>query len=309
MKVYFGLEEFEKGKKIVATIGTFDGVHIGHKKLLKNLIAHSEKEKGESLLLTFYPHPRMVLFPENNDLKLLNTQEEKIELLDELGIDHLIIHPFTKDFSRLSSTEFIRDILVNTIGVHKLVIGYDHHFGRNREGSYSSLTELSDLYGFGLEEISAEEINDIDISSTKIREALSQGDIETANIYLDNEYSITGKVIEGDQIGRTIGFPTANLILDTKYKLVPLAGVYAVKVLYSGAMLKGMLNIGNRPTVNSTQAVSIEVHIFDFNESIYNEQLTLTFVKRIRDEKKFSNTEELANQLNIDQTNCINILR
>ena len=309
MKVYFGLEEFEKGKKIVATIGTFDGVHIGHKKLLKNLIAHSEKEKGESLLLTFYPHPRMVLFPENNDLKLLNTQEEKIELLDELGIDHLIIYPFTKDFSRLSSTEFIRDILVNTIGVHKLVIGYDHHFGRNREGSYSSLTELSDLYGFGLEEISAEEINDIDISSTKIREALSQGDIETANIYLDNEYSITGKVIEGDQIGRTIGFPTANLILDTKYKLVPLAGVYAVKVLYSGAMLKGMLNIGNRPTVNSTQAVSIEVHIFDFNESIYGEQLTLKFIKRIRDEKKFSDKEQLANQLNIDQTNCINILR
>ncbi|MGB0403903.1 MAG: bifunctional riboflavin kinase/FAD synthetase [Salibacteraceae bacterium] len=309
MKVYFGLDEFQKGKKIVATIGTFDGVHIGHKKLLKDLISHSEKEKGESLLLTFYPHPRMVLFPENNDLKLLNTQEEKIELLDELGIDHLIIHPFTRDFSRLSSTEFIRDILVNTIGVHKLVIGYDHHFGRNREGSYSSLTELSQLYGFGLEEISAEEINDIDISSTKIREALNEGDIDTANTYLDNNYSITGKVVEGNQLGRTIGFPTANIQLDSKYKLVPLAGVYAVNVNYNDTEYKGMLNIGNRPTVNSTQEVSIEVHIFDFNESIYNEQLTLTFVKRIRDEKKFSNTEELANQLNIDQTNCINILR
>jgi len=309
VKVYFGLEEFKNRKNIVATIGTFDGVHIGHKKLLQNLVKHSKKCDGESLLLTFYPHPRMVLFPDNNDLKLLNSQEEKIELLDKVGIDHLIIHPFTREFSRLTSTEFVRDILVNSIGIQKLVIGYDHHFGRNREGSYHSLSELAELYNFELNEVSAEEIDDINISSTKIRSALQEGNIETANEYLSYNYQISGDIIKGDQLGRTIGFPTANIRVNEHFKLIPKNGVYAVNVQLKQGPLFGMLNIGTRPTVNNSNETTIEVHIFDFEENIYGQHMRIEFVKRIRDEKKFSNKEELAAQLELDKSKCLTIAR
>lgn len=304
MKVYYGLDEFNKGEKIVATIGTFDGVHIGHKKLLKNLVAHGKSCQAESLLLTFFPHPRMVLFPEGNDLKLLNSQDEKIELLSNLGIDHLIIEPFTREFSRLTSTEFVRDVLINTIGIHRLVIGYDHHFGRNREGSFRSLSELSSLYNFELEEIGAKVLDDINISSTKIRKALTDGNIDIANEYLSYNFQISGTVIEGNKLGRTIGFPTANIKPIDKYKLIPGLGVYAVRVTVNKTILFGMLNVGNRPTVEKTENTTIEVHIFDFNDDIYEQQISIEFVKRIRDEKKFENTTELQGQLDFDKINC-----
>jgi len=307
VKVYYGLKEFNKGKKIVATIGTFDGVHIGHKKLLQNLVTHTQKSGGESLLLTFSPHPRMVLFPDNNELKLLNSQKEKIELLDELGIDHLIIEPFTREFSRLTSTEFVRNILVNQIGVSSLVIGYDHHFGRNREGSFVSLKELSNLYKFELKEIGAEVLDDINISSTKIRTALKVGNIDTANEYLDYKYSIGGEVIEGNKIGRTIGFRTANIKIENPHKLIPSDGVYAVLVHINDSALKGMLNIGRRPTIENSENTTIEVHIFEFEQNIYGQHICIEFVKRIRNEKKFKNTEELANQLEIDQNKCLSV--
>ncbi|MBD81386.1 MAG: riboflavin biosynthesis protein RibF [Crocinitomicaceae bacterium] len=309
MKVYFGLEEFKKRNKIVATIGTFDGVHLGHKKLLKNLIEQSKKCDGENLLLTFYPHPRMVLFPDKNEMKLLNSQEEKINLLDKLGIDHLIIHPFTREFSRLNSTEFVREVLVNTVGVHRLVIGYDHHFGRNREGSIQSLSELSNLYQFELDEIEAEVLDDISVSSTKIRNALNEGNIEMANEYLNYKYQINGKVVAGKKLGRTIGFPTANIEVKDQHKLIPCEGVYAVLVQVEGKKYKGMLNIGKRPTVEDTSNTTIEVHIFDFDKTIYEQQISIEFVNRIRNEKKFKDTEELVEQLEIDQNRCLSILR
>jgi riboflavin kinase/FMN adenylyltransferase len=308
LKVYFGIEEFLKGKKIVATIGTFDGVHLGHKKILQNLIEKATQTEGESLLLTFFPHPRMVLFPENNDLKLLNTQNEKIELLDQLGLDHLIIHPFTREFSRLTSTEFVRDILVNQIGISELVIGYDHHFGRNREGSFTSLNELSDLYNFKLSEIEAQEIDSINISSTKTRNALLQGNISLANEYLGYNYRISGKVKQGQQLGRTLGYPTANIEPKESHKLIPNEGAYAVLVNTPQGEFKGMLNIGKRPTVSSGNATSIEVHIFDFNFDLYNQEISVEFVKRIRDEKKFESKEELKQQLAIDENKCLAVL-
>ena len=301
MKVYYGLDEFNKVGKIVATIGTFDGVHIGHKKLLKNLVAHGKICQAESLLLTFFPHPRMVLFPESNDLKLLNSQDEKIELLSNLGIDHLIIEPFTREFSRLTSTEFVRDVLINTIGVQRLVIGYDHHFGRNREGSFGSLSELSSLYNFELEEIGAKVLDDINISSTKIRKALTDGNIDIANEYLSYNFQISGTVIEGNKLGRTIGFPTANIKPIDKYKLIPGLGVYAVRVTVNKTILFGMLNLGNRPTVENTENTTIEVHIFDFNKDIYDQYVTVQLLTRFRDEYKFESVFDLKEQLNKDE--------
>src|SRR4051812_21803731 len=242
MKVYTHIEDFKDVKNPVVTTGTFDGVHLGHQKIISRLKEAAREENGETVLLTFYPHPCMVLFPEDNDLKLINTQEEKIELLEQYGIDHLIIYPFTKEFSRLTSVEFVRNILVNSIGTKRLVIGYNHHFGRNREGSFEHLKEYGPLYGFEVEEIPAKDIDSIEISSTKIRNALQTGDVKTAASYLGHEFSITGKVVDGKKIGREIGYPTANLFVDDKYKIIPADGVYAVKVRHDNSEYGGMLN-------------------------------------------------------------------
>ena len=307
MKVYTNIEEFKDVKNPIVTTGTFDGVHLGHQKIISRLKDVAKKHQGETVLLTFYPHPRMVLFPEDNELKLLNTQQEKIQLLEKYGVDHLIIYPFTKEFSRLTSVEFVRNILVNSIHTKKLIIGYNHHFGRNREGSFEHLKEFGPVYGFDVEEIPAKDIDSIEISSTKIRNALLSGDVEMATTFLGHAYSLAGKVIKGYQKGRIIGYPTANIEVEDKYKLIPGDGVYAVKVEVRGKLYGGMLNIGNNPTIEG-KGRSIEVNIFDFNETIYGEDATIFFIKRLRDELKFAGLEELKDALAIDKQNALKIL-
>jgi riboflavin kinase / FMN adenylyltransferase len=308
LKVYNDIIDFKDVKNPVVTTGTFDGVHLGHQKIINRLKDVAREENGETVLITFYPHPRMVLFPEDNDLKLINTQEEKIELLEQYGIDHLIIIPFTKEFSRLTSVEFVRNILVNQIRTKRLIIGYNHHFGRNREGSFEHLKEYGPLYGFEVEEIPAKDIDSIEISSTKIRNALQTGDVKTAASYLGHEFSLTGRVVDGKKIGRQIGYPTANIFVEDKYKIIPEDGVYAVKVRHDNKMYGGMLNIGNNPTVNGKHT-TIEVNIFDFNKEIYEENATIYFIERLRDEVKFNGLEELTAQLAIDKINSLKILQ
>ncbi len=307
MKVYTNIEEFENVKNPIVTTGTFDGVHLGHQKIIGRLKAVAREHDGETVLLTFHPHPRTVLFPGDNELKLLNTPNEKIKLLEKYGIDHLIIYPFTKQFSRLTSIEFVRNILVNQIHTKKLVIGYNHHFGRNREGSFEHLQEFGPIYGFEVEEIPAKDIDSIEISSTKIRHALTIGDVALAASYLGHYYSISGEVVNGKKIGRTIGYPTANIVIDDKYKLIPADGVYAVRIQHQGVDYAGMLNIGNNPTIKD-KGTSIEVNIFDFNKDIYGDSITIYFVKRLRNELVFSGLEELKNQLGNDKIASLKIL-
>ena len=309
MKVHQGLENFSKLNKAVVTTGTFDGVHIGHQHILDKLIETAGKIGGESVLLTFYPHPRMVL-QEASDLRLINTIEEKTELLSKAGVDHLIIQPFTKAFSRTTSLEYVRDILINQIGTVKLVIGYDHHFGRNREGSFAHLKEYGPIYGFDVEEIPAQDIDDVKVSSTKIRMAIEEGDIETANAYLGNPFPLSGKVIKGDQIGRELGYPTANLKLSSEYKLIPPNGIYAVKVNLEKESFKGMLNIGLRPTLGFEEPKrSLEVNLLDFKGDLYDRYLSLDLLKRIRDERKFDNRQSLIEEIKKDEVRIRNFFR
>ncbi len=284
----------------MVTTGTFDGVHIGHRKIIDRLNEIAKKVNGESVLLTFHPHPRMVLFPDDHGLELITTMDEKIQLLEEAGIQNLIIHPFTKEFSRTTSLDFIREILVDQIGTSVLVIGYDHHFGRNREGSFEHLKESGPLYGFEVEEISVQDVDDVAVSSTKIRRALQEGDVETANKYLAHPFQLSGTVIHGDKLGRKIGFPTANVRVDDETKLTPANGVYACYVYLNGKKKKGMLNIGMRPTVNGNSR-RIEVHVLEHNTDFYGETLTLEIMGRIRDEKKFDGVEQLKMRLEIDR--------
>lgn len=304
MKVYSNIDEFQKLGKAVVTTGTFDGVHIGHYKILDRLKEVARNCGGETVLLTFFPHPRMVLYPDS-DLELINTQQEKIALLEKAGIDHLIIHPFSKKFSRLSSVTFIRDVLVNSIGTHKLVIGYDHHFGRNREGSFGHLKEYGPLYGFEVEEIPAQDVRDIAVSSTKIRKSLLSGDISTTLAYLNHEFTLQGTVVHGAKKGSSIGFPTANIEIKEPYKIIPGNGVYIVKVFAEGAYYKGMLNIGVRPTVSGIGR-TIEVHLFDYNGDLYGKEIQLSLLARIRDEQKFESEQQLIDQLKQDQTHALN---
>jgi len=306
VKVYTNIQEFKSTKNVVVTIGTFDGVHLGHKVIINQLKKAAEELEGESVLLTFFPHPRMIVFPDDNELKLLNTIEERKELLEKAGIDHLIIHPFSKTFSRLTALEFVRDILVNRLNVKKMVIGYDHHFGRNREGSFEDLVEFGEVYGFSVEEIPAQDIQQINVSSTKIRTSLLAGEIHAATKFLGYPYFVSGTVVKGDKIGREIGFPTANIKPDETYKLIPKNGVYAVKVIVNEKEYEGMLNIGIRPTLKGINE-TIEVNIFDFDEEIYGQKIQVKFYERIRDEQPFENLNELKNQLNIDKTKTIQI--
>jgi riboflavin kinase / FMN adenylyltransferase len=307
MKIYHGIEDFTKLNFAVVTSGTFDGVHVGHQKIFSRLREIASRHKGESVVLTFWPHPRLVLHPEDDSLKVLNTFEEKAELLKEEGINHLIRIPFTKEFSQLTSEEFIRKILVETIGTKKLVIGYDHHFGKNREGSFEQLKLNGPKYGFEVEEIPRQDIDNVGVSSTKIRKALDEGDIETATHFLGKPYSITGRVVTGDKLGRLIGYPTANLEIEIKHKLVPMDGIYAVTVLHEHKEFGGMLYIGNRPTINGTKQ-NIEVNIFDFNDDIYGESLTVKFHKLIRGDKKLADLEELKAQISLDKIAAHKIL-
>ena len=306
MKVYSSIEEFETIPFAVATTGTFDGVHIGHRTILNRLIEVAQKTGGESVLLTFNPHPRQVLQPDV-DLKMLNTIEEKIDLLEKAGLDHLIIHPFTKDFSRTSTLEYVRNILVQKIGVKRLVIGYDHHFGRNREGSFDHLKEFGPLYGFEVEEIPAMDIDAVAVSSTKVRKAIEVGDVERANEFLGYPYTLEGIVAKGDQLGRTIGFPTANLEVSNSSKLLPANGVFAVMVTIDNQLYKGMCNIGVRPTIEGTSS-RIEINLFDFDADLYGKPMRVQFLHRMRSEQKFANLNELKSQLSIDSAEARNLL-
>lgn len=307
MKIYHGIEDFNKLDYAVVTSGTFDGVHLGHQKILARLREIARQNKGETVVITFWPHPRMVLYPEDESLKLLNTFEEKAALLKEQGIDHLLRIPFTKEFSQLTSEQFIRQVLVDTIGTRKLVIGYDHHFGRNREGSFEQLKENGPRYGFEVEEIPRQEVDHIAVSSTKIRKALEEGDVETANLLLGRPYSITGRVIAGNKLGRTLGFPTANIEIDSRYKLVPMDGIYAVTVQHEHAQYQGMLYIGKRPVLNGTSR-NIEVNIFNFDRSIYGESLTIYFQGYVRADQNFGSLDELKHQLALDREASLRIL-
>ena len=306
LKVYTDISEFQGVKNPVLTTGTFDGVHYGHQKIIDRLQSVASKSHGETVLLTFHPHPRMVLFPDDEGLKLLSTREEKIKRLKEAGLDHLIIYPFSRKFSRLSATEYVRDLLVNKIGVKTLVIGYDHQFGRNREGNFQQLEELAEVYDFALEEIPAQELDDVKVSSTKIRKALFEGDVRTAAKYLGHQYKVSGIVVKGRQLGREIGFPTANISVQDRYKLIPGNGVYAVLVKVNKQRHQGMLNIGFRPTVGGLLKPTMEVNIFDFNEDIYGNFIGIEFVKRLRDEIKFDSVDELKSQLELDKIQALN---
>lgn len=308
MKIYHGIDDFSKLNFAVVTSGTFDGVHVGHQKIFDRLREIARRHQGETVVLTFWPHPRLVLHPEDESLKLLNTFEEKAAFLKDQGIDHLIRIPFTKEFSQLTSEQFIRQILVETIGTKKLVIGYDHHFGKNREGSFEQLKQNAPEYGFEVEEIPRQDVDHVGVSSTKIRKALEEGDIETATHFLGKPYSLTGRVVAGDKLGRLMGYPTANIEVDTKYKLIPMDGIYAVTVLHEHTTYGGMLYIGNRPTINGTKQ-NIEVNIFNFNKDIYGESLTIYIHKLIRGDAKFSDLEALKNQLHLDQQASLAILK
>ncbi len=307
MKIYHGIEDFKPLGNAVVTSGTFDGVHLGHQQILKRLREVARKVDGETVLITFWPHPRLVLFPDQKDLLLLNTFEEKAALLREFGIEHLLRIPFTREFSNMSSEEFIRKILVETIGTRKLVIGYDHRFGKNREGSFEHLKLHAPEYGFEVEEIPRHEVDNLVVSSTKIRHALLEGDMFTATELLGRPYGISGRVVRGQKIGRILGFPTANIEIDHANKLIPAFGAYAVKVIYEGETFNGMMNIGMRPTVGG-RTRTLEVNIFDFDRDIYGDTLNLQFIAHIRNEKPFPDIESLKNQLISDKEAALKLL-
>jgi riboflavin kinase/FMN adenylyltransferase len=307
MEVIRDINDFPQLSHAVVTSGTFDGVHVGHQKILKRVIERARQNNGQSVVITYWPHPRLVLFPEDNDLKLLSTMEERIEQLRAFGLDYLLIIPFTKEFSRTSSRYFITDVLVRALNTKVLVIGYDHRFGKNREGSFENLKARSAQYGFEVEEIPRQDVDDIGVSSTKIRRALEEGDIETATRYLGHPYRLTSEVVEGDKLGRTIGFPTANLAPPTNYKLVPANGVYAVWVKHEGERYPGMMNIGFRPTVEGRHQ-TLEVHILNFNQNIYGQSVTIEFVQQLRQEQKFESMEALKSQLVRDKEATAQIL-
>jgi riboflavin kinase/FMN adenylyltransferase len=307
MNIYEGVEHFGPVKNPVVTSGTFDGVHLGHQKILKRIRELADEINGETVLISFWPHPRMVLYPNEHNLRLLTTFEEKTKLLRNLGIDHLLTIPFTKEFSELSSEQFIKNILVDKIQTRKLVIGYDHRFGKNREGSFEFLKSNIGLYNFDLEEISREDVDSVGVSSTKIRKALEEGKVNVANEFLGRDYELNGIIIKGQQLGRSIGFPTANVHITHDYKLIPCDGAYAVKVDVEGKTYGGMLNIGNRPTVNGSSQ-TIEVHLFDFNGDLYDKRISVFLKSYLRPEFKFSGLESLQNQLQKDMQEAKRIL-
>lgn len=308
MKIYHDIRDF-KVQNPVLTIGSFDGVHLGHVKIIDRLRELARERDGESVIFTFYPHPRQVLTPHEDNLRLLTTLHEKGRLFAKAGIDHLIIFPFTRAFSELSYTDFVHEILVRQLGIKTLVVGYDHKFGKNREGSYAMLQTLSAAFKFELEKLDVLLMNDINISSTKIRQALEAGNVTQANNYLGYPYTLHGKVVEGKQLGRKIQFPTANIAASDPHKLIPGFGVYAVYVNVDGQRHKGMLNIGIRPTVDrNADHRSIEVHILDFSGNLYHQEIELEFIQKIRDEQKFASVDQLRLQLEADKQTVSQLL-
>jgi len=307
VKIYNCIKDFKTVNNAVVTVGTFDGVHLGHQAIFNIMKQEAKAIDGETVVITFYPHPRIVLGLDSEHLKFINTQEKKINRLEESGIDHLIIVSFNKAFAGISSEEFINDLVVEKIHPKIIVTGFDHHFGKDRGGSFDMLSKIGKEKGFKVIKVAAQYVNDVPVSSTKIRKLLNNGAVLAANNFLGYEYSITGKVVKGKSIGRDIGFPTANIEVADEYKLIAAVGVYACRVTFMGKLYKGMCNIGYRPTVNHGN-LTIEVHIFDFGQQIYGEEITIIFVDRMRDERKFDSLSELAQQLTRDKENTLKIL-
>ena len=300
------LKGYKSNRNSVITIGTFDGVHLGHQKIIKRLIKIAKNNNLQSVVLSFFPHPRMVLQKDSN-IKLINTIDEKKQLLKNLKLDRLVIKEFTQEFSRLTALEFVRDILVNKLCIKHIIIGYDHQFGRNRTANINDLKEYGDVYGFKVTEITAIEIDEVTISSTKIRKALSEGNIESANMFLGYNFMLTGTIIKGKGLGKQIDFPTANLQIHQSYKLIPKQGVYIVTSKFKGRVLFGMMNIGTNPTVGGKNQ-SIEIHFFDFNQDLYGSMFNIELLKRLRDEQKFTSIERLQEQLHNDKLDALDYI-
>jgi len=307
MKIYNHINEFTPLKNAIVTIGTFDGVHQGHRQIIAGIKELARQTGGETVILTFFPHPRMIIHPEDQTLKLITTIHERAALLEQLGVDHLIITPFSRDFSNQLPEAYIRDILVNKIGTRKIIIGYDHRFGKDRQGGLTDLQQAGPIYGFEVIEIPEQDIDHVAVSSTRIREALLKADIEQANNFLSYPFFITGKVIRGNQIGRQIGYPTANLLVEENYKIIPADGIFASTVEIAGQTYQGMSYIGHRPTINGMTR-NIEVNIFDFNQDIYNQTVKMNFNHFVRHDVKFSSLEGLKEQLAQDQLDVLALL-
>ena len=306
MKIYKSIDEYNESKSSVVTIGTFDGIHKGHQKIFNKVINVSKQSNLSSVVLTFFPHPRIIL-NKYNDIKMIDTLDEKIEHLEKIGIDNLIIHPFDKKFSLLSADQFIKEYLVEKLKLKHIIIGYDHRFGKGREASVSDLKEYSSEFNFIVDEIDAQEIEKIAISSTKIRNSINQGDLETTKKYLGRFFSLTGKVIKGDGLGKQIDYPTANLLIEEDYKIIPKDGVYYIRTRIDNKLYNGMMNIGHRPTIGN-KAKSIEVNLFNFDRDIYDKIISIDVVVKIRDEKKFSSINALKAQLAKDEEHCLKLI-
>lgn len=306
MKIFNAVHDFKTQSGTIVTLGTFDGVHIGHRKIIERLVQNTD-ENTASLVLTFFPHPRMVL-QGDSEIKLLNTIDEKAFLLEKIGLENLVIHPFDQTFSRLTAEEFVKNILVDIFKIKKIIIGHDHRFGRNRTANIDDLIVFGELYNFEVEQISPQEIDEVSVSSTKIRSALVEGNIQRANDYLGYEYFLTGTVEKGKQLGRTIGFPTANLGIKENYKLIPLTGVYVVKSIIDGKTVYGMMNIGFNPTV-SGQKQTIEIHYFDLDEDLYEKEIRVSILSRIRSEQKFESVSKLQEQLAKDKHTSLEFIK
>ena len=306
MKIYKSIDKYNESKSSVVTIGTFDGIHKGHQKIFNKVINVSKQSNLSSVVLTFFPHPRIIL-NKYNDIKMIDTLDEKIEHLEKIGIDNLIIHPFDKKFSLLSADQFIKEYLVEKLKLKHIIIGYDHRFGKGREASVSDLKEYSSDFNFIVDEIDAQEIEKIAISSTKIRNSINQGDLETTKKYLGRFFSLTGKVVKGDGLGKQIDYPTANILIEEDYKIIPKDGVYYIRTRIDNKLYNGMMNIGHRPTIGN-KAKSIEVNLFNFNRDIYDKIISIDVVVKIRDEKKFSSINALKAQLAKDEEHCLKLI-
>jgi riboflavin kinase/FMN adenylyltransferase len=300
--------DYDQIKESIVTIGTFDGVHLGHQKIINKLIGIANEERLQALVLTFFPHPRTIV-QEDASIKLINSIDEKAGLMKSYGVDHLVVKEFTKEFSRLTALEYVRDVLVNKLHVKHIIVGYDHHFGRNRTANINDLKEYGAFYGFKVTEIDAHEVGDVAVSSTKIRAALTKGDIITANHFLGYNFMLTGLVVKGQGLGKTIQFPTANLKIEESYKLIPKKGVYLVQSVIDAQLVYGMMNIGTNPTVSDADKISVEVFFFDFDQSIYGQVLIIQLLDRIRDEIKFPKIEDLKLQLESDSQKAINRIK
>jgi riboflavin kinase/FMN adenylyltransferase len=308
MKLYRSLNDFTKLHNAVVSQGTFDGVHIGHQEIIKQMKEVAAKTGGSTVMLTFFPHPRMVLYPDNEDFKLLQIYEEKVEQFDKYGLDHLIVEPFTVSFSRFTTEKFVKEVLVTKIGAKHIVVGHDHRFAKNREGTFKDLQNLSSSYGFTVSETNPVVVEGVAVSSTKIRNALLSGDVGLAKRLLGYDYQLKGVVKHGNKVGRTIEFPTANIYVLEKFKLVPGEGVYAVKVDVLGEKFNGMLNIGKRPTVGGSGDATIEVHLIDYKKDLYGRVIKINFVEKIRNEIKFPTMDDLKKQLEKDKFEALRLL-